>query len=169
MSSGHRPRMFAPRSDSERGFTLIELMVVMSISSTLMAIGAFSFVHWRQTAQQQGSASQLVSTLRGASERSISEGRTYCVDVATNKSYTLWRYTCGTGSQVAGPFSVQSSKISLATTNTLPGTAVCPASHKCLYFYPRGTAVASSVAVTSTARSKVYTVHVEGLTARVWM
>jgi type II secretory pathway pseudopilin PulG len=148
---------------------LIELLVVMSVSSTLMAIGAFSFVNWRQTAQQQGSASQLVSTLRGASERSISEGRTYCVDITSGTSYALWRYTCGTGTKVEGPYSVQSNKISFTTTNTLPAAATCPASHKCLYFYPRGTAVASTVTVASTARSKVYTVHVEGLTARVWM
>jgi type II secretory pathway pseudopilin PulG len=148
---------------------LIELLVVMSIAGTLLAIGIFGFINWRATAQQQGSASQLVSTLRGASERSISEGRTYCVDVTTGKSYALWRYTCGTGTKVEGPYSVQSNKISLATTNILPAAATCPASHQCLYFYPRGTAIASTVTVTSTARSKVYTVHVEGLTARVWM
>src|SRR3954451_17080876 len=106
-----------PRRDA--GFTLIELVVVMGIAGVLLAIGIFGFTNWRQTAQQQGSASQLVSTLRGASEQAISEGRTYCVDVSSGTSYSLWRYTCGTGAQVACPYSVQSSKVSLTTTNVL--------------------------------------------------
>jgi prepilin-type N-terminal cleavage/methylation domain-containing protein len=154
------------------GFTLIELLVVMSIASTLMAIGIFGFMNWQRTAQQQGSASQLVSSLRNASERAISEGRTYCLDIDSGKSFTLWRYSCTTaagGTKVEGQYKVQSTKVSYAATNTLPAGASCTGGHKCIYFYPRGTAVATTVAVNSTARSKVYTVHVEGLTARVWM
>ncbi|MDQ1643646.1 MAG: ral secretion pathway protein [Actinomycetota bacterium] len=153
------------------GFTLIELLVVMSIASILMAIGIFGFVNWQRTAQQQGSASQLVSGLRNASERSVSEGRTYCLDIDAGTSYTLWRYSCvaPAGTQVEGQYKAQSATISFATTNTLPGGAACSAGHKCVYFYPRGTAVATTVTVNSTVRSKVYTVHVEGLTARVWM
>jgi prepilin-type N-terminal cleavage/methylation domain-containing protein len=151
------------------GFTMIELLVVMIVASVLMSIGIFGFTNWQQTAQQQGSASQLVSTLRSSSEKAISEGRTYCVDISAGTSYTQWRYSCGAGgTQVAGPYTVQS-KVTLETTNALPLGATCPASHRCVYFYPRGTAVATTVAVRSTVRSRVYTVHVEGLTARVWM
>jgi Tfp pilus assembly protein FimT len=144
----------------------------MSIASTLMAIGIFGFMNWQRTAQQQGTASQLVSSLRNASERSVSEGRTYCLDINAGTSYTLWRYSCtagGGGAQVEGTYKAQSTKISFATTNTLPGGATCSGGHQCIYFYPRGTAVATTVTVNSTVRSKVYTVHVEGLTARVWM
>jgi prepilin-type N-terminal cleavage/methylation domain-containing protein len=158
---------------TDDGFTMLELVVVMAIASVLMAIGIFGFTNWQRTAQQQGSASQLVSTLRTASERAISEGRTYCVDISAGTSYTVWRYACATTGtpapvQVAGPYTA-AARVSLVTTNTLPAGAACPASHKCVYFYPRGTAVATTVAVQSTARSRVYTVHVEGLTARVWM
>jgi prepilin-type N-terminal cleavage/methylation domain-containing protein len=154
---------------TDHGFTMIELLVVMVVAGVLMGIGIFGFTNWQQTAQQQGSASQLVSTLRSSSERAVSEGRTYCVDISGGASYTQWRYSCSAaGTQVAGPYKVQS-KVSLTTTNTLPVTATCPASHKCVYFYPRGTAVATTVAVQSAVRSRVYTVHVEGLTARVWM
>ena len=56
--------------------------------------------------------------------------------------------TTGTArSQVAGPYKAQS--VTLPATNTLPATAACPTSHKCVYFYPRGTAVATTVAVQS--------------------
>jgi prepilin-type N-terminal cleavage/methylation domain-containing protein len=160
---------------TDHGFTMIELLVVMIVAGVLMGIGIFGFTNWQRTAQPQGSASQLVSTLRSSSERAISEGRTYCVDISAGASYTQWVYQCGlTGTpppgtrQIAGPYTV-ASKVTFTTTNTLPAGADCPASHKCVYFYPRGTAVATTVDVRSAARSRVYTVHVEGLTARVWM
>jgi prepilin-type N-terminal cleavage/methylation domain-containing protein len=153
----------------ESGFTLVELLVTMAIASVLMSIGIYGFVNWQHTAQQQGSASALVSSLRTASERAISEGRTYCVDVSGSTSYSLWRYSCDAGgTKVAGPNTVQSN-ISLATVNTLPVGAACPGGHKCVYFYPRGTAVPTTVTVSSSVRSRTYVVHVEGLTARVWM
>lgn len=159
-------------SGSDSGYTLIELTVVMVIAGTLMAIGMFGFWNWRNTAQQQGSAGQLVSTLRTASERSISEGRTYCVDITGGKSYALWRYACSsaTGTKVSGTTTTQSGKVSLAATITVPSPApACPSGDQCLYFYPRGTALPATISVSSTARSRIYTVHVEGLTARVWM
>jgi prepilin-type N-terminal cleavage/methylation domain-containing protein len=152
------------------GFTMIELVVVMAVAGMLMGIGIFGFTNWQRTAQQQGSASQLVSTLRSASEQAVSEGRTYCIDISGGTSYTTWRYSCGgAGStQVAGPYAAQS-RVSFTTTNTLLSGSSCPGGHKCVYFYPRGTAVPTTVAVQSAVRSRVYTVHVEGLTARVWM
>jgi prepilin-type N-terminal cleavage/methylation domain-containing protein len=161
----------AQASSPNDGFTMIELVVVMSIASVLMSIGIFGFTNWQRMAEQQGSASQLVSTLRSASERAVSEGRTYCVDIIpAGTSYTEWRYSClaGTGTQVAGPYSVQRN-VFFTTANTLPSGAGCTAGHNCVYFYPRGTAVATTVGVKSSVRSRVYTVHVEGLTARVWM
>lgn len=164
--SRRRPR------GGESGFTLMELAVTMSIVGILAAIGMFGFWTWRDTSQHQGSAQELVSQLRNTSERAISEGRTYCVAVdAGGQSYTVWQKSCGgTGTQVAGPYSTQSSKVSFATTLTLPTPAPdCPASSSCFYFYPRGTAIPATVVVSSTSRSKTYTVHVEGLTARVWM
>jgi len=158
-------------SDTKQaGFTLIELVVVMSIASVLLGLGVFGFTSWRLTAQQQGTASELTSTLRNASVRAVSEGRTYCVSISAGTSYVLWKYTCGTGTQVAGPFRVQSNKVLLTTTATLPSPApACPEAQSCLYFYPRGTAIPATVTVTSTARSKVYRVNVEGLTSRVYM
>ena len=150
------------------GFTLIELMVTMVIASTLMSIGVFGFTNWRHTSQQQGTAQSLVSALRSTAVRSVSEGRTYCVDFAsaTTQSYTVYRVSCVTGTVAGGGARTASSKVSLSPTVT---STPCTAGHKCIYFYPRGTASPATVDVTSSARSKVYRITVEGLTARVYM
>ena len=160
------------------GFTLVEMVVVMSILGIIMSLGVFGFTNWRDTAQQQGTADELVSALRNASTRAISEGRTYCVQIAADgRSYSQWRTACnGTAAnQVSGPVRAQGSGVTLAAVVPFPSTAAlpsptpaCPTSMKCLYFYPRGTAIPAQVVVNSTARAKTYTVRVEGLTARVY-
>jgi type II secretion system protein H len=154
------------------GFTLVELMVVMVIAGALMAIGVFSFANYQKTSQQRGTAREVVSQLRNASERAISEGRTYCIDIAANGlSTATYRYACdgAATSVLSGSAKTQSSNVTLAAVVTNPTPApACPASHQCVYFYPRGTATPATVVVRSSTRSKTYTVTVEGLTARVF-
>jgi type IV fimbrial biogenesis protein FimT len=167
-----RATRLAPASES--GFSLIELVMVMSVAGILASISLFSFAHWRNTSQQQGSAQQLVSQLRNTAELALSEGRTHCVDLdPAGRTYSVWRYACGTGgTQLTGSLKTQTSRVTFSATLTPPllsPAPTCPTSHTCLYFYPRGTAIAATIAVASSARSKVYTIHVEGLTARVYM
>ncbi|MGB8651573.1 MAG: GspH/FimT family pseudopilin [Mycobacteriales bacterium] len=157
---------------ADQGFSLLELMVAMVISGTLLAVGSLGVSHWQHTAEQQGSAQQVVSQLRKAAEQAVSEGRTYCVDFSGSRSSTLWRYACSsaTGTAVEGTRKTQSARVTLTASVTLPSPApACPSGDKCIYFYPRGTATPATVQLVSSVRSKVYTVHVEGLTARVYM
>lgn len=165
MGSGSRRR-----SCEAQGFTLVELLITMVIGSTLAAIGGAGVFNWQRTAEHQGSAQEVVSQLRKAAERAVSEGRTYCVDLTPTRSYTLWRYSCGpAGTAFEGVRTTQSRRVTLQASVTLPSPApACPAADKCVYFYPRGTATPATILVKSSARSKVYTVHVEGLTARVY-
>ena len=171
-------RLTAHSRHGDQGFTLVELMVTMSIAGVLASISAFGFVNYRYTSQEQGSSQELVSTLRSASEQAISEGRTYCVDLQNaspatgNRTFSTWRYSCGGAgsSQSGGSRTTQSPDISFSATVTNPATpSPCPAAHACLYFYPRGTALPATVTVASSKRSKTYAIHVEGLTARVYI
>lgn len=158
---------------ADAGTTMLELIVVMSIAGTLMAVGMFSFTGWQSTAQHQGSAEELVSTLRGASTRAVSEGRTYCVELKSDtRTYQLYRSACSGPTAVAvdGARTSQQTAVSYAASVTNPSPApACPGTSRCLYFYPRGTALPAQVVVGSTRRTKTYTVRVEGLTSRVYL
>ena len=158
------------RGGADAGFTLLELVVTMLIGSVLAAIGAAGVLNWQRTSEQQGSSQELVSQLRKTAERSVSEGRTYCVDFSSTTTYVLWQYACGTsGTAVEGARTTQSSRVTLSETVTLPSPApACPSGQSCVYFYPRGTATPATVLVRSSSRSKVYTIFVEGLTSRVY-
>lgn len=166
------------RRRTDYGFTLVELMVTMVIAGALASVSIYGFANYRNTSQHQGSAQEIVSVLRSASEQAISEGRTYCVDLqntsptTANRTFSTWRYSCGGAgsSQTGGSRSTQSADITFSATVAIPATPpACPASHACIYFYPRGTALPATVTVASSKRPKTYTIHVEGLTARVYI
>jgi type II secretion system protein H len=169
--------MSVRRLTNDAGFTLIELMVVMILTGVLLALGAFSFVNYQRAAEERGSTQQLVSVLRSASEQAVSEGRTYCVSLSNatpasgNHSYSLWRRACtsAAGGTLVNTWNTQSTRVSFAPTVTVASPApACAAGRACIYFYPRGTATPASLVMSSSARSKQYTVRVEGLTARVY-
>jgi prepilin-type N-terminal cleavage/methylation domain-containing protein len=153
----------------QEGFTLIELMVTMIIGSVLLAIGSAAVFNLRNTSEQSGSATQMLSQFRKVAELAQSEGRTYCMDLSGTRTYRAWRYACSGSTAVSfqPARKTTSSRVTIASTGG--STTNCPAGDRCVYFYPRGTATATTITITSSARSKVYTLHVEGLTSRVYL
>lgn len=151
---------------------MIELIVTVALASILMTIGILAMQAYLAANRQASTAQSIRSLLRSAGERSISEGRTYCV-YFTASTWTVYRSNCTVAANKAGgPESVADPSITLgsvafpAPASPVPGqTTACPVAQRCAYFYPRGTALAGSLQVNRTG--KTYTVRVEGLTGRV--
>lgn len=160
------------------GFTMLEMIVTLALGSILMATATWGMHSYLVSTRESGTATDVRSALRNAAERSLSEGRTYCVYLQSTK-WTLYKYACsGTtpagiaAQKVSGPFAVQDPSITITSVNfPAPSPASpnqvtnCPTAGKCAYFYPRGNALAGSLKVVRSG--KTYTINVEGLTARV--
>ena len=147
-------------------------MVTLALAGILMTIGILAMHGYLISNRHQNTADGIRSSLRGAGERSISEGRTYCV-YFTATTWTVYRSDCTVAAnKTDGPMTVQDPSITIGSVSfTPPGTAVpgqntaCPTANKCAYFYPRGTALPGTLRVSRPG--KTYTVTVEGLTGRV--
>lgn len=138
-----------------------------------MTIGMFAMRNFLLSNREAGTAKDIRSALRSASEDSLSQGRTYCV-YFTATTWAVYKSDCTVaGNKTDGPFTVDDPSITLSTIFTAPGTPLpnqstaCPVASRCAYFYPRGTSLAGNVTVTR--GSKTYTISVEGLTSRVSM
>jgi type II secretion system protein H len=81
-----------------RGFTLLELIVVLLVMSILFAMAAPSMTGFGAGRAASQTASQIVSLARWAREQAISEGRTYRLNfVATNSSGPVYFVTASEG------------------------------------------------------------------------
>ena len=155
-----------PATVRDRGFTLIEVLVTVSLMGLLMGFAVSGWSSWAQASEHSGTARELQSVLRQAHQRAITEGRAICVDfdVAGNR-YTMFRGACDDAARVRvlGPVTGDSADVRLAAPSFTgvsgTGTGVT--------FSARGTAWPGQVKVTREGSTKEYVVRVEGLTGRV--
>jgi type II secretion system protein H len=155
--------MSQPARDS--GFTMIELLVTISLLGIMMMIAVSGWTSWAKASRQSGTARELLSVMRQAQVRAVTEGRPICVAfrVAEN-DYTFYRGTCDDTAKVRvmGPV-VSAQDVKLAA----PSFTGPSGSTTGVTFTARGTAWPGSVQLTRTGSSKSYTLTVEGLTGRV--
>ncbi len=76
-----------------RGFTLIELMLVVAIISILTGIAFISMMHYGMVIRANASSRQLGGHLRQARASAIRSGRSYCVQFdTTSGAYNTYHY-----------------------------------------------------------------------------
>lgn len=156
--------MRVPDSRSADGFTLVEMLVALSIVGVMSAIAVTGWSGYAGASQHSGTRNDIVSALRAANQRALAEAKPYCVtfDQASG-SWTTHRLSC-TGAVVKGPEDVAGGQITLTDAGFLQPDGSTQAQ---VLFTPRGTGSKGSLRVRRGGSSKVYTVSVEGLTGRV--
>lgn len=150
----------------ENGFTLIEVLVTISLLGLLMAISITGWSSWAKAGAQSGVANELQSVLRQTQQRAVTEGRAMCVQFdAPGNAYTVYTGACDDGARVkvVGPVGTGAAEVHFASPGFTGPSGTSPG----VTFYARGTAWPGSVKVTRTGEPKVYTLSVEGLTGRV--
>jgi len=154
-----------PAESRESGFTLLELMVAMLLFGIICAIAVAPYRNYQTSQAHVNSTRRLVATLRNAQTRAVAEAVQYRVVIASGgKSWQLSRANGSSWTNVGAAVKPSDTKITIRDASfrqadgSLTSTVV---------FYPRGSATKGSLVVGRDDRSKVYTVTVEGLTARV--
>lgn len=151
---------------AEQGFTLVEVLVVVALMGVSATIVVSGFQSYARSAEHSGTRSDVVSALRAAHQRALTEATVYCVRFAAdNKSWTTYRGTCSAGTVVKGPEDVGGAQVSLSDVSFLHSDG--SSGSRDVEFTARGTASKGSLKVVRSDSSKTYTVSVEGLTARV--
>jgi type II secretory pathway pseudopilin PulG len=155
----------ARRSRSAAGFSLVELCFTLMIFGIITGTAVTSFHRWITGAQHTATTSSLEALLRETQQRSVTEGRSLCVnfDVAA-QNWSQYRGACGTAGQVRlqGPIRPEGGT-RLASASFTTGPSTLPG----VTFYARGTASPGTVTLTRSGSDRVDTLRVEGLTGRV--
>ncbi len=151
----------------DSGFTMIELLVTISLLGIMMAIAISGWTSWAKASSQSGAARELQSVMRQAQVRAVTEGRAICVAfrVAQNDYTRLPRRLRrrDQGQDPSDPVVSSSADVHLASP-AFTGTSGVSTG---VTFNARGTAWPGSVQVTRAGSSKTYNLTVEGLTGRV--
>lgn len=151
----------------DHGFTLLEVMIGVALSSVLMA---FAVVGWQSYARAQahrGTAEDVQALLRHAQQRAVTEGSSMCVLFDTvSDSWALYRRTCDdpTKQLLESGFETADGRVHLDAASFVSGPGVSGAG---VTFRSRGTASPGQVRIGREGTDTTYIVRVDGLTGRV--
>lgn len=177
------------RDADQSGFTLVELLMVISIVAILMTLAAFSIRHFWFVRSLQSAQDGLVTQLRRQQQQSVAEShpRIYGVRFpgAGGSTYGLLRVQLGSGGgadscvqyetrtfdgvEIFSPGNSSHTNFPDSPEATLCRTQVpgANASDEMVFFYARGTATAGQVKVRHPLLDRRKLVCVYGLTGRV--
>ena len=107
---------------NEKGFTLLELVIVLLIIGALMAIAMLSYRGIQQRAQVEQKVKQMYTDLMNTRVRAMQHGRDHFVSLATGS--TVYRvYEDGPAPDGDGKFNTANDTL-LSTQNVAPFTVV---------------------------------------------
>ncbi len=141
---------------SKKGFTLVELMIVITVMALLFAIGAPTFQTYRTQSRLKGATRQVASDLMAARMQAIKENNRFKVSLINNHQYTILDDNNNNGAADSGE-ATQTSDIQIEYYD------VTMISNNSPIFLPNGTAAnMATITLTNPAGSRNVTVAITG-------
>ena len=101
---GRKSTITSHADNQERGFTLLESLIVISMSMTIMAISIFQLQPTMRLFRARAVTGQVQGTLRQARELAISQRRSIVVQFAGNNTIQLFQVLEPTNTMALTPF-----------------------------------------------------------------
>lgn len=168
--------------EKEEGFTIPELMVVVSLMAVIVALGSVALRNYYQVRSLKEAQGMVVTQLRQVQQRSVAESHPNIYGVRFRKGTNEWsivRYdantaTCSvvTSKTFEGGVIVASDSGTLisAAAGTVPCRNASPgasAENEVALFNPSGTATSGSLRLTSAPLARSKNLTISALTGRV--
>jgi type IV fimbrial biogenesis protein FimT len=143
------------RDTDSRGFTLVEMMIVVAVVAILAAIAAPNFQAYMTQRRLNGAARQVMTDLMEARMKAVSYNNRFKVFFLDNHRYQILDDANSNNAEDIGETSTMRDIQDEYYDVTLSATADP-------IFYPRGTAYGTTVTLTNSGGSKSVTVATAG-------
>lgn len=143
------------RHTGKRGFTLVEMMIVIAVLAIIAAIAAPNFQTYMAQRRLNGAARLVMTDLMDARMKAVSENNQFKVFFLDTHQYKVLDDENNNGTEDTGETSVTKD-----IQSNYPGVTLSASAHP--IFYPRGTAWGTTVTLTNTSGSKSVSVSTAG-------
>jgi len=143
------------RHAGKRGFTLVEMMIVIAVLAIIAAIAAPNFQTYMAQRRLNGAARLVMTDLMDARMKAVSENNQFKVFFLDTHQYKMLDDENNNGTEDTGETSVTKD-----IQSNYPGVTLSASAHP--IFYPRGTAWGTTVTLTNTSGSKSVSVSTAG-------
>jgi type IV fimbrial biogenesis protein FimT len=143
------------RHAGKRGFTLVEMMIVIAVLAIIAAIAAPNFQTYMAQRRLNGAARLVMTDLMDARMKAVSENNQFKVFFLDTHQYKVLDDENNNGTEDTGETSVTKD-----IQSNYPGVTLSASANP--IFYPRGTAWGTTVTLTNTSGSKSVSVSTAG-------
>ena len=144
-----------------KGFTLIELMIVIAIIGILSAVALFGWRGYQDNVNLRTAARDVVTDISACKQRAVSEGVQYCMQFTDGSpNYSINTSSCGAPTQTqAKNLTSFGSGLTISNTNFNSDQ---------VYFLPRGTLSSTGTIVLTNSKNSTATITIN-ITGRAYV
>jgi len=142
--------------NQDRGFTLVEMMIVIAVMAILAAIAAPSYQTFMAQRRLSGAARQIMSDLMSTRMKAVSMNQMVKVSLPDNHQYEIWNDANGDGTVADNEGDDIARDIQTDYHDVTYSSTANP------LFYTRGTANGATITVSNSAGSKDISLAITG-------